>query len=66
IDTPMARRLGANEETLIPFVRMTPAGRVGQPADVGDVVAWLCSDEARFVTGQNLLVDGGFTVAGLR
>ncbi|QBJ11383.1 SDR family NAD(P)-dependent oxidoreductase [Rahnella aceris] len=66
IDTPMARRMGANEETLIPFVRLTPAGRVGEPADVADVVVWLCSDEARFVTGQNLLVDGGFTVAGLR
>ncbi|MCX2944938.1 SDR family oxidoreductase, partial [Rahnella perminowiae] len=51
---------------LICFVRLTPGGRVGQPGDVGDVVAWLCSDEARFVTGQNLLVDGGFTVAGLR
>ncbi|MFU2317893.1 SDR family oxidoreductase [Rahnella sp. PCH160] len=39
------------------------------PASVGEtvrVVVWLCSDEARFVTGQNLLVDGGFTIAGLR
>lgn len=66
IDTPMAQRMGANEETLRPFVRLTPAGRVGESDDVGDVVAWLCSDEARFVTGQNLLVDGGFTIAGLR
>lgn len=66
IDTPMARRMGANEETLAPFVRLTPAGRVGEADDVGDVVAWLCSDEARFVTGQSLLVDGGFTIAGLR
>lgn len=66
IDTPMAQRMGANEETLKPFVHLTPAGRVGKSDDVGDVVAWLCSDEARFVTGQSLLVDGGFTIAGLR
>lgn len=66
IDTPMAQRMGANDETLKPFVHLTPLGRVGQPDDVGDVVAWLCSDEARFVTGQSLLVDGGFTIAGWR
>ncbi|WP_265432354.1 SDR family NAD(P)-dependent oxidoreductase [Aeromonas salmonicida] len=66
INTPMAQRMGANEETLKPFVRLTPAGRIGGADDVGDVVAWLCSDEARFITGQSLLVDGGFTIAGLR
>ena len=66
IDTPMARRLTADPSVMIPFVNATPAGRVGVPEDVGDVVAWLCSPEARFVTGQNLLVDGGFTIAGLR
>jgi enoyl-[acyl-carrier-protein] reductase (NADH) len=32
---------------------------------VGDVAVWLSSDEARFVTGQNLLVDGGYTVVGI-
>lgn len=40
--------------------------RLGEPADVGDVAVWLCSDEARFITGQTLLVDGGFTIPGLR
>jgi enoyl-[acyl-carrier-protein] reductase (NADH) len=38
---------------------------VGAPADVGDVAVWLASDEARFVTGQNLLVDGGYTIAAM-
>ncbi len=36
-----------------------PAGRFGQPAEFGDACAWLCSAQAGFVTGQNLLMDGG-------
>jgi 3-oxoacyl-[acyl-carrier protein] reductase len=36
-----------------------PLGRLGQPEEMGDVVAFLCSERASYVTGQNLLVDGG-------
>lgn len=36
-----------------------PLGRLGQPREMGDVVAFLCSERASYVTGQNLLVDGG-------
>lgn len=39
--------------------RDTPAGFVGEPADVAGAVAFLASDEARFITGQSLLIDGG-------
>jgi NAD(P)-dependent dehydrogenase (short-subunit alcohol dehydrogenase family) len=46
------------------FARMTPAARVGEPADVADVVVFLCSDLARFVTGQTIVVDGGMTLHG--
>jgi NAD(P)-dependent dehydrogenase (short-subunit alcohol dehydrogenase family) len=42
----------------------TPLGRVGVPEDVADVVVFLCSDLARYVTGQNLVVDGGMTLHG--
>lgn len=38
-----------------------PVGRVGQPADVADVIVFLLSDAARYVTGQHLAVDGGLT-----
>jgi NAD(P)-dependent dehydrogenase (short-subunit alcohol dehydrogenase family) len=62
---PMAERLGANEERLAPFVASTPARRIGLPADVGDVAVWLSTDEARFVTGESVLVDGGYAIAGM-
>ncbi|MGQ0805346.1 MAG: SDR family NAD(P)-dependent oxidoreductase [Actinomycetota bacterium] len=42
----------------------TPLARVGTPDDIAAVVVFLCSDLARFVTGQNLVVDGGMTLHG--
>jgi NAD(P)-dependent dehydrogenase (short-subunit alcohol dehydrogenase family) len=42
----------------------TPLDRIGTPGDIADVVVFLCSDLARFVTGQNLVVDGGMTLHG--
>jgi meso-butanediol dehydrogenase / (S,S)-butanediol dehydrogenase / diacetyl reductase len=46
------------------FEKGTPVGRIGEPEDVADVVVFLCSDLARFVTGQNVVVDGGLTLHG--
>ena len=46
------------------FETGTPVGRIGEPEDIADVVVFLCSDLARFVTGQNLVVDGGLTLHG--
>jgi len=46
------------------FDRTTPMGRVGEPEDIADVVVFLCSDLARFITGQNIVVDGGLTLHG--
>ncbi|HEY5077136.1 MAG TPA: glucose 1-dehydrogenase [Acidimicrobiia bacterium] len=42
----------------------TPLDRIGTPGDIADVVVFLCSDLARFITGQNLVVDGGMTLHG--
>jgi 3-oxoacyl-[acyl-carrier protein] reductase len=36
-----------------------PAGRFGTPAEFGAVVAFLCSEHAGYITGQNILIDGG-------
>lgn len=40
-------------------VNETPLGRIGQPEDIADMVAFLVSDDAKFVTGQHMIVDGG-------
>jgi NAD(P)-dependent dehydrogenase (short-subunit alcohol dehydrogenase family) len=42
-----------------------PLGRAGEPEDVAALVAWVISDEARYVTGASLLVDGGFILHGV-
>jgi NAD(P)-dependent dehydrogenase (short-subunit alcohol dehydrogenase family) len=46
------------------YERTTPLHRLGEPEDIADVVVFLCSDLARFITGQNLVVDGGMTLHG--
>jgi enoyl-[acyl-carrier protein] reductase III len=40
----------------------TPAGRLVEPGDVADVVAFLCSPEADMIRGQTIVVDGGFSL----
>jgi NAD(P)-dependent dehydrogenase (short-subunit alcohol dehydrogenase family) len=42
---------------------VTPLGRIGDPAEVAAAVAWLLSDDATFVTGSNVVVDGGYIQA---
>jgi NAD(P)-dependent dehydrogenase (short-subunit alcohol dehydrogenase family) len=36
-------------------------GRIGQPSEVAEAVAWLLSDAASFITGASIMVDGGYT-----
>ena len=66
VRSPLARNL-ANRVIRSRPVRkimansMHPVGRVGQPEEIAEAALWLCSDSAAFVTGHNLVVDGGMT-----
>ncbi len=61
IETKMTDPLRNDPERSGNILRRTPLGRWGQTDEVGAMVAWLLSDEARFVTGALLPVDGGYS-----
>jgi 3-oxoacyl-[acyl-carrier protein] reductase len=44
------------------YAEVVPMGRMGVPSDIGSAVVFLASDEANFVTGQSLTVNGGYTL----
>lgn len=61
IDTRLTRGLATDEGALDRMVaRRIPLGRIGQPEDIGEAVAWLSSPAASYVTGHVLVVDGGW------
>jgi NAD(P)-dependent dehydrogenase (short-subunit alcohol dehydrogenase family) len=63
VKTDFARALWANPQTLERRLAMTPLGRIGQPEDIAGVAVFLASDQASFITGQVVVVDGGTTIA---
>jgi enoyl-[acyl-carrier protein] reductase III len=62
VDTAALEHFPNREEMLRMARERTPAGRMVEPADVADAVAWLCSPGAEMVRGHTLVVDGGFSL----
>ena len=63
IDTAMLAPLKAEEDIATAVLTRTPMGRFGEPDEVADVIAFLCSPAARLVNGVTLPVDGGYLCA---
>ena len=67
IRTPMVERYAENwgslEAGLAALGKLHPIGRVGEADEVANAVLYLASDEAKFVTGTELVIDGGYTAA---
>ncbi len=58
IETPMVE---ASDQAMIEGITAaTPIGRLGEPPEIGDAAVWLCSEEASFITGESLVIDGGY------
>lgn len=51
----------AREQRGEAIIERTPLGRFGEPREIAEIVVWLCSDRARYVTGAAYQVDGGLT-----
>jgi len=63
IDTPMMQRFtGGTPEGRERVIAQEPVGRMGSPEEIAAAVIWLCSDEAAFVVGHAMVIDGGQTV----
>ncbi len=63
IATPLTQALQDDPARAGPILARTPLGRWGQPQDIANVVAFLCTDTASFMTGTIIPVDGGYLVA---
>lgn len=59
IDTDMLAGVNANPDAMKMVMSRTPLQRIGAPREIGDVVAFLTSDKASYVTGETIYVDGG-------
>jgi NAD(P)-dependent dehydrogenase (short-subunit alcohol dehydrogenase family) len=60
IETPMGERLFGAPAVHKYVLGCHPIGRLGTPAEISEAVVWMCSDRASFMTGQSLVLDGGF------
>ncbi len=65
IRTPLTATVLSQPDRLEKILARTPMNRVGQPEEVAGIVSFLAMDNSSYITGQNIMVDGGMSVKGL-
>lgn len=65
IETPLTKAVLEQPDRLEKIIARTPMGRVGQPEEVSALACFLAMDKSSYITGQNIMVDGGMSVKGL-
>jgi glucose 1-dehydrogenase len=62
IQTPINRSAWATPDALNKLLTLIPYNRIGEPEDIGNLAAWLASDQADYITGTTIFMDGGMTL----
>src|SRR5699024_5501666 len=61
IETPMSQNLTEYKELLDQLIQATPLQRLGKPSDIADAALFLASEESAYITGAEIVIDGGFS-----
>jgi len=61
IETPLLKKAMADSGRLQSTLERIPVGRLGQPLEIADALVFLASDESTFMTGSEVVIDGGYT-----
>jgi NAD(P)-dependent dehydrogenase (short-subunit alcohol dehydrogenase family) len=65
VRTPLSEPAYSDSDRLAARERVVPLGRIGSARDIADTILWLASDRSSYITGQQILVDGGFDMTVL-
>ena len=62
IQTPINKPAWDTPEALNKLLKLIPYNRIGAPEDIGRLAVWVASDEADYITGTSIFIDGGMTL----